>query len=101
MGVRVRGCKDDQADEMTDPQGDTDGCIGKDEMKVLGLLEKEHSPLIYCPCKGELRNVGGICRQTHVLGSQSLEIRNHILVHAIDDGESFKGAFTCGLSVSA
>ena len=41
MGAQVRKCKDDLADVMTDPQGDTDGCIGKDEMKVSGPLEEE------------------------------------------------------------
>jgi len=40
----VRGCKDDQADRITDPEGDTGSCIGNDKMMVLGQLEEEYSP---------------------------------------------------------
>ena len=29
---------------ITDPQGDTGHCIGKDEMKVSGSLEEKYSP---------------------------------------------------------
>jgi hypothetical protein len=44
MDVRVSGCKCGRADGITDPQGDTGCCIGKDEIKVSGPLEEEYSP---------------------------------------------------------
>jgi len=44
IGVRVSRCKDDEADVISDPQGGTGHCIGKDEMKVSGSLEEEYSP---------------------------------------------------------
>jgi len=44
MGVRVSGCNDDEADAVTDPECDTDHCIGKVEMKVSSPLEEEYSP---------------------------------------------------------
>ena len=44
MNVIVRGCKDDQADVMTDPQGETGRCVWKDEMEESSPLEEEYSP---------------------------------------------------------
>jgi len=44
MGVGVSGCKDDEADTITDPEGDTGHWIGIYEMTVAGPLEEEYLP---------------------------------------------------------
>jgi len=60
MGARVSGCKDDQADAITDPERDAGRCIGQDEifdqLKVSSAREDAYSPDIYYRCKGGLRS---------------------------------------------